>query len=204
LWDDDEGDAPAAAVPAAPTSDRPALFARDVMNLWTEKLRRIGQAASVLESIGLPARLVDALVGELIVAANRQGLGAEIAQGVRTMQAAHIRWEEAADRAVGIAATALNDFVGLLGFAGMDQGLRPKVRNRRPVFAGPPAFDGLPELEAQRRPLEAEYFIDWVTGLRQLALDNAGHDGGREIDAVHNAQLGRILDSIDLQSMRAA
>ncbi len=204
LWDDEEGDTPAAAAPAAPTTDRPALFARDVMNLWTEKLRRIGQAPSVLENIGLPARLVDALVGELIVAANRQGLGTDIAQGVRTMQAAHIRWEEAADRAVGIAATALNDFVGLLGFAGMDEGLRPKVRNRRPVFAGPPAFDGLPELEARRRPLEAEYFIDWVTGLRQLALDNAGHDGGREIDAVHNAQLGRILDTIDLASMKAA
>jgi hypothetical protein len=86
----------------------------------------------------------------------------------------------------------------------MDPADRPKVRNRRPVFAGPPPFDGLPVLEAQRKPLEAEYFVDWVTGLRQLALDNAGHDAGREIDAVQNAQLGRILDSIDLQSMRAA
>ncbi len=205
LWDEDDGEAAAPAAAAAPpTADRPALFARDVMNQWTEKLRRIGQAASVLEKLNLPARLVDALVGELIVAANRQDIGAQIAQGVRAMQAAHIRWEEAADRAVGIATTTLNDYVGLLGLAGMDPAERPKVRNRRPVFAGPPPFDGLPELKPGPYPMAAEYFMDWVTGLRQLALDNAGHDGGREIDAVQNAQLGRILDTIDPASMKAA
>jgi hypothetical protein len=72
------------------------------------------------------------------------------------------------------------------------------------VFAPPPAFTDLPVLEDKRLDLEATYFLDWATALHRLALDNVGFSGGREIDDVHNARLGRILTELATLSARAA
>lgn len=196
--------APAAAVPrAAPVQDRPAVFARELMNLWADKLRRAARNASRL---GLPPRLVEELVGELIVGANRLGLADRIADVVRRqIQAANVRWEDSADRAVSLAAPVLNDFSADLGMTGLPAGERPRrPKSQDPVFAPPPPFDDLPVLADKRLELEAAYFIDWATALHRLALDNVGFSGGREIDDVQNARLGRILAELAPLTARAA
>src|SRR3546814_9938764 len=119
--------------------DRPAVFARELMNLWADKLRRVAGNAG---RFGLAPRLVEDIAGELIVAANRLGLAERIAGAVRRqIQAANVRWEDSADRAVSLAAPVLNDFCADLGTtsrAVVDRPRRP--RSDDPVFAPPPAF----------------------------------------------------------------
>lgn len=193
----------AAAVKAAPVQDRPAVFARELMNLWADKLRRVARTAGRL---GLPPRLVEELCGELIVGANRLGLAERIADTVRRqIQAANVRWEDSADRAVSLAAPVLNDFTADLGTSALPPADRPRrPRSQDPVFAPPPAFTDLPVLDDKRLDLEATYFLDWATALHRLALDNVGFSGGREIDDVQNAMLGRILSELAPLMARAA
>lgn len=209
-WADDPwAEAPAAEpvakapVRAAPVQDRPAVFARELMNLWADKLRRTARNAG---RFGLPSRLVEEICAELIVGANRIGLAERVAAEIRRqIQAGNVRWEDSADRAVSLAAPVLNDFCAGLGLAGLPPSARPlRPRSQAPVFAAPPAFDDLPVLEDKRLDLEAIYFLDWATALHRLALDNVGFSGGREIDDVLNARLGRILSELAPLSARAA
>src|SRR5690606_31460528 len=99
-WAEEPAPASPAAVPApvraTPVQDRPAVFARELMNLWADKLRRVAGNAG---RFGLAPRLVEDIAGELIVAANRLGLAERIAEAVRRqIQAANVRWEDSADR----------------------------------------------------------------------------------------------------------
>jgi len=209
-WADDPwAEAPAAEpvakapLRAAPVQDRPAVFARELMNLWADKLRRTARNAG---RFGLPSRLVEEICAELIVGANRIGLAERVATEIRRqIQAGNVRWEDSADRAVSLAAPVLNDFCADLGLAGLPPAARPlRPRSQVAVFAPPPAFDDLPVLEDKRLDLEAIYFLDWATALHRLALDNVGFSGGREIDDVLNARLGRILSELAPLSARAA
>ncbi|WP_445682642.1 virulence factor SrfC family protein [Radicibacter daui] len=201
-WSDD----PWAEVPAVPAPapakprllvipDRPASFARDLMNLWADKLRRLPQAAA---GFGLPGRIIEELASELIVGANRLDLGTTIADIVRRqVQAANVRWDDVADRAANLAGTIINDFIADLGFALQPAAERPKrPRSDMPIFAPPPSFGELPELAEHRVRLEVDFFLDWATALHRLALDNVSFSGGREIDDVQNARLGRLLDEL--------
>src|SRR3546814_3305969 len=129
--------------------DRPAVFARELMNLWADKLRRVAGNAG---RFGLAPRLVEDIAGELIVAANRLGLAERIAGAVRRqIQAANVRWEDSADRAVSLAAPVLNDFCADLGTtsrAVVDRPRRP--RSDDPVFA-PRSEEHTSELQSLMR-----------------------------------------------------
>lgn len=202
----DKAPAPAASdkPKAAPLlQDRPANFAQDLMNLWADKLRRLPQSAT---SFGVQGRLIEDLASELIVGANRLKLGVEIADSVRRqIQAANVRWDDVADRAASLASGVINNFIGDLGFTALPAGERPKrPKSDIAIFSPPPSFTGLPDLSDHRLRLEADYFIDWATALHSLALDNVSFNGGREIDDVQNARLGRILDALSPLLARAA
>jgi hypothetical protein len=38
---------------------------------------------------------------------------------------------------------------------------------------------------------------DWLVGFAQMVLDNAGHDGGREIKPEQNADLGAMIAKLN-------
>jgi hypothetical protein len=42
----------------------------------------------------------------------------------------------------------------------------------------------------------ADYCKDWMRAFLQLAMDNVGYEGGREITAEQNEQLGAILRAV--------
>lgn len=209
--DDPWADDPWATDPVAPAagpavvkapSDRSEIFAERVMNAWTEALRNLSQDTGLLAHAGLSADTVDDLVQEVIVGANRLGIRAEIAEGVRAqVEAANTRWDDVADRAVGIALMRLNDYVAYLGYGATEEDRRPgfpeapKPRQRA-VFTLPPVPHGLPPLDGRRLPMERERFIDWGVSLRQLGIDNITFAGGREIDEQQNRALGDILATI--------
>ena len=105
---------------------------------------------------------------------------------------------------MSLAVPVLNDFCADLGTTAVAAADRPRrPRSEEPVFAPPPAFDDLPALQDKRLDLEAIHFLDWATALHRLALDNVGFSGGREIDDVQNARLGRILSALVPLTARA-
>jgi hypothetical protein len=171
----------------------------------------LSQNADAMQALGLEGRIIDDLVQELIVGAHRLMLTDVIARGVRAhVQSANVRWDDVADRAGCIAATAINDYVSYLGYGDLPESKRPGFPEppkepTRAIFAAPPKVDGAPALGASRLPLEQIYFLDWGVALRQLGLDNTSFAGGREIDEAQNRRLGEILETIAIAPLvRAA
>ncbi|MBX3604749.1 MAG: hypothetical protein KF788_05745 [Piscinibacter sp.] len=208
-WDDPwadtstEASAQAVAPPPVPRRqrDRSDHFATHVLNLWTERVRGLASEPPVLSAMGMDAPLVIALADELVIGAHRNLLIEKIADRIRTqVAAANVRWDEVADRAAGIAAMMINDYVTYLGFGELPMLERPAVpeppkQRLRGVFPAPPLppRGTLPALGETRAPLEREYFMDWGVALRQLGLDNISFAGGREIEEEDNRALGDIL-----------
>lgn len=207
-WGDpasEPGQAGAATAPAI--RDRSAAFAVEAMNVWTERVRGLAFDDEAIQALGLKldasqtaSRLLDDLGNELIVGAGRNDLQDRIAHEVRTrIVSAQVRFEDVADRAAGIAAIRINDYVAFLGFdsssladrPGFPEPPRPRQSS---VFQGHASFDALvPTLGASRLGLESEFFRDWGVALRQAGLDNVNFSGGREITDAQNRRLGEIL-----------
>lgn len=204
-WADTSTEASAQAVAAPPPPrrqrDRSDHFATHVLNLWTERVRGLASDAQALTAMGLDAPLVIALADELVIGAHRNLLIERIAERIRTqVAAANVRWDEVADRAAGIAAMIINDYVSHLGFGELPALERPAVPEPpkprlRGVFPAPPLppRGSIPALGPTRAPLERDYFLDWGVALRQLGLDNISFAGGREIEEEDNRALGDIL-----------
>ena len=71
----------------------------------------------------------------------------------------------------------------------------PNAPNRR-VFESPPVPVGAPALSEEPSPIYADYCKDWMRAFLQLAMDNVGYEGGREITAEQNERLGAILRAV--------
>jgi hypothetical protein len=208
-WDDpwgsgDSDPKAAAALSPAPgrQRDRADQFATQVLNLWTERVRGLAADTQALTALGMDAQLVIALADELVIGAHRQQLIERIAERIRSkIAAANVRWDEVADRAAGLAAMLVNDYVYYLGFGDLMVSDRPAVpepprQRERSVFTPPPLppLGSIPTLGEARAPLERLYFLDWGVALRQLGLANMSFSGGREIGEEDNRALGAILE----------
>jgi hypothetical protein len=208
-WDDPWADtstqptdkALAAPPPKRRQRDRPDLFAMQVLNLWTERVRGMANEPHTLNALAMDAPLIIALVNEIVIGAHRNQLIERIAERIRTqVAAANVRWDEVADRGAGIASMLINDYVSHLGFGDLAPADRPAMPEPpkprlRGVFAPPPLppRGTIPTLGESRAPLEREYFLDWGVALKQLGLDNISFSGGREIEEEDNRALGEIL-----------
>jgi hypothetical protein len=185
--------------------DRCDLFATQVLNLWTERVRGLATDAQALANMRLDAQLVGDVGNEIIIAAHRMNVIESIAERVRNqLVAANVRWDEVADRGAGIAAALVNDFVSYLGYGARPETQRPAVPEPpkprvRGVFALPalPSREAPPTLGDRRAQLERDYFLDWGVALKQVGLDNVSFSGGREIEQEDNRALGAILDRIE-------
>jgi hypothetical protein len=93
----------------------------------------------------------------------------------------------------------LNGYVSAMGFdrLPLDQrpGLPPNAPVRR-VFEGPTMVNGTPRLSEDPQPIYADYCKDWMRAFLQLAMDNVGYEGGREITPEQNDRLGAILRAV--------
>lgn len=190
-----------AAPPAGVIEDRAERFAREASEYWLENMRRVGADEKALSHYGVDRQHLGWLIDELIVGAHRLKLIDQLSHEVRALEnAANAKWEEIAERQVRTASSALNGYVSALGFdkLPLDQrpGLPPNAPQRR-VFEQPTIMiDGIPQLSENPAPIYADYCKDWMRAFLQLAMDNVGYEGGREITPEQNDRLGAILRTV--------
>ncbi|SKA13381.1 hypothetical protein SAMN02745126_03756 [Enhydrobacter aerosaccus] len=197
VFGEDEG---TTAPPAGVLEDRADRFAREAAEYWLENMRRIGADDKALTHFGVDRQHLGWLIDELVVGAHRLKLIDQLSLDVRALEnAANAKWEDIAERQVRTAASALNSYVSALGFDRLPleerPGLPPNAPTRR-VFQNPPAPMGAPMLSEDPAPIYADYCKDWMRAFLQLAMDNVGYEGGREITAEQNERLGAILRAV--------
>src|SRR5229473_4208065 len=188
------------APPSGVLEDRAERFAREAAEYWLENMRRIGADEKALSHLGVDRQHLGWLIDELVVGAHRLKLIDQLSLDVRALEnAANSKWEEIAERQVRTAASALNGYVSAMGFdrLPLDQrpGLPPNAPMRR-VFEGPTMVNGAPKLSEDPQPIYADYCKDWMRAFLQLAMDNVGYEGGREITPEQNDRLGAILRAV--------
>lgn len=187
--------------PSGVIEDRAERFAREAAEYWLENMRRVGADEKALSHFGVDRQHLGWLIDELIVGAHRLKLIDQLSHEVRELEnAANAKWEEIAERQVRTASSALNGYVSALGFdkLPLDQrpGLPPNAPLRR-VFEQPTIMiDGIPQLSENPAPIYADYCKDWMRAFLQLAMDNVGYEGGREITPEQNDRLGAILRTV--------
>ena len=193
-------EAGATAAPSGVLEDRAERFAREAAEYWLENMSRIGADDKALSHFGVDRQHLGWLIDELVVGAHRQNLIDQLSVDVRALEnAANAKWEDIAERQVRTAASALNGYVSALGFDRLPleqrPGLPPNAPTRR-VFEGPAPINGAPTLGEEPGSIYADYCRDWMRAFLQLAMDNIGYEGGREITAEQNERLGLILRAV--------
>jgi len=188
------------APPAGVLEDRAERFAHEAAEYWLENMRRIGADDKALSHFGVDRQHLGWLIDELVVGAHRLKLIDQLSLDVRTLEnAANAKWEDIAERQVRTAASALNGYVSALGFDRLPVEQRPGLPPNSPVrrvFQSPPAPVDGPVLSEDPGAIYADYCKDWMRAFLQLAMDNVGYEGGREITAEQNERLGAILRAV--------
>lgn len=188
------------APPSGVLEDRAERFAREAADYWLENMRRVGADEKALVHFGVDRQHLGWLIDELVVGAHRLKVIDQLSHEVRELEnAANAKWEEIAERQVRSASSTLNGYVSALGFdrLPLDQrpGLPPNAPTRR-VFEPPAVIRGQPMLSEDPAPIYADYCRDWMRAFLQLAMDNVGYEGGREITPEQNDRLGAILRAV--------
>ena len=199
VFGDDAGRS--APPPSGVLEDRAERFAREAAEYWLENMRRVGADEKALSHFGVDRQHLGWLIDELVVGAHRLKVIDQLSGDVRALEnAANAKWEEIAERQVRTAASALNGYISALGFDRLPleqrPGLPPNAPTRR-VFEHPAmTIDGIPRLSEDPQPIYADYCKDWMRAFLQLAMDNVGYEGGREITPEQNDRLGAILRAV--------
>ncbi|MCA6999743.1 putative virulence factor [Dickeya solani] len=178
------------------------VFARRAIQFWINYLRTLPENRELIEQLAVPQQIMAFLIDELITAGQRMRLEDQlVSQLVNTAQAG-VRREKMADRQVTRVLRLLGDFTTWLGFLSLPEGKRPPSRANPgyAIFARPerqPLSWGNDErlfrLPAQPVSYTAFFIYDWLVGLREVIVENAGHSAGREISASQNERLGDII-----------
>ena len=188
------------APPSGVLEDRAERFAREAADYWLENMRRIGADEKALSHFGVDRQHLGWLIDELVVGAHRLKVIDQLSHEVRELEnAANAKWEEIAERQVRTASSTLNGYVSALGFDHLPVDQRPGLPPNSPVrrvFEPPPVINGVPMLSEDPAPIYADYCKDWMRAFLQLAMDNVGYEGGREITPEQNERLGAILRAV--------
>ncbi|MCB2187643.1 MAG: putative virulence factor [Deltaproteobacteria bacterium] len=191
---------PAPGVPAQPAyRDETARFCKVIGQFWVARLFALA-GDQALQSYFSPSQPweANALVHELIQAAERLGVWAQMeedlrqAAGYRNLSRDKLIWKQASR-----AAHALNDFVAWLGLdpraASREARTVPVGDNRLVVFEPPPELIGLPELSETQSPFEEPYILGWMAAFFHLMMKNVDFDSDTAVDLGQNQRLGDLL-----------
>jgi hypothetical protein len=193
-----------------PKADRSGAFARRAVQAWVSKVRALVVDADVPIPASLDGDALNFLVEQLIGGVHRLSVSAKIANDLRALTSVtRADWDTMAGLGASIAANAINRVVCTLGYGDRPEADRPPVpplprTTVRRAFKPPEAFQVLPELRGQPRPIVTEFLQDWMSSFVQLSLDNIGYAHDRDITAGQNAALGRILEQARIEARLTA
>jgi len=199
------GDKPVSSVKAKVSASKPASgdsrFAQAVVREWIEHLRDIPSQSGLLTYFGLSKEAMEILCDELITAATRMDLQKQLLQVVSGHEQVGTKRERLVDRQVMAARTLLSDFIAWLGYINIALAERSESRiNTGHKLFEPPARipkGKLPVIGNEAFDHTRVFMGDWLVGFAQMVLDNAGHDGGREIKPEQNADLGTLISKLN-------
>jgi len=179
-----------------------ARFAQAVLREWINHMRNIPEDQRLMAFFGFPKPAVEALVDELVTAANRMNLQTRLLNAIATTEQVSTKREQLVDRQVLAARTVLADFIAWLGFIEQPLSERPdSAANKGAKLFEPPAsipLGRLPELPPQPINHTGIYLFDWLVAFSKIALGNAGHSAGREVTPEQNAALGGIIATFNV------
>jgi hypothetical protein len=150
-----------------------------------------------LTYFGLQKAVAEMLCDEVLTAGARVDLQEQLFKVVSRTEQVGTKRDKLVDRQVLAAKTVLADFIAWLGFMEKPVESRPESRvNKGQKLFAPPTRIGqgqLPAIGNEAIDHTRIYMGDWLVGLAQLIVENAGHDGGREIKPEQNAELGAMI-----------
>ncbi|QYM90958.1 putative virulence factor [Dickeya zeae] len=182
-----------------------AEFARNLYRYWINHLRNLPENVAIIELLGINRPTIEMLVEELITASIRLKLEDELQIMLVDSGQLGINRESKADRQVSRALNVLGDFVAWLGFQQISESLRPdsRVNKGNKIFAKPEkqvanfgASRRLTKLSVTPVNNTAYYIYDWLIGLNEMIIQNAGYAAGRDIKPKQRERLGTILSQI--------
>ncbi|MBD8213033.1 virulence factor SrfC family protein [Erwinia persicina] len=190
---------------SVPVVDQEAEFAQSVYRHWVNQLRLLPDNAPLLELLGVSKPTLEMLTEELITASVRQELEGALVRVLADSDAQGLPAEQIADRQVSRALSVLGDFVAWLGFQQLPEAQRPDSRINRgqKIFAKPEAQtvnlgpgQRLTRLALKPNNHAAFYIYDWLVGLNEMIVQNAGYAASREISQEQREKLAQILKLI--------
>ncbi len=192
----DSATTPESTKKVAPTGSD-ARFAKLVLSAWFEHLRSVPSDERLLTYFGLQKAVAEMLCDEVLTAGARVDLQDQLFKVVSRTEQVGTKRDKLVDRQVLAAKTVLADFIAWLGYMEKPVESRPESRvNKGQKLFAPPTRIGqgqLPAIGNEAIDHTRIYMGDWLVGLAQLVVENAGHDGGREIKPEQNAELGAML-----------
>ncbi|TYL44484.1 putative virulence factor [Dickeya sp. ws52] len=182
-----------------------AEFARNLYRYWVNHLRNLPENIAIIELLGINRPTIEMLVEELITASVRLKIDDELQTMLVDSGQLGINRESKADRQVSRALNVLGDFVAWLGFQQVPEAQRPdsRVNKGNKIFAKPEkqvanfgSSRRLTKLSATPVNNTAYYIYDWLIGLNEMIIQNAGYAAGRDIKPKQRERLGTILNVI--------
>ncbi|OSN10224.1 virulence factor [Lonsdalea iberica] len=179
-----------------------AEFARSVYRYWITHLRNLPENDAIIELLGVARPTIEMLVEELITAGIRLKIEEELLTVLVNAEQLDLNRENKTDRQVSRALTVLGDFVAWLGFQRVKEAERPesRVNKGQKIFARPEKQAGsfgaaqrLTRLSATPTNSTAYYIYDWLIGLNETIIRNAGYAAGRDIKPKQRERLGHVL-----------
>ena len=187
-------------------ADDGTAFARQVQRYWVNHLRSLPENEPLIALIGVAKPTVELLMEELITASFRLEMGDALIRTLGGALPAGTReHEHHADRQVSRALTVLGDFVAWLGFEKLSEAQRPESRINKgsKIFAKPQksvaswkSTQRLTKLSAAPANATAFYIYDWLVGLQESIMRNAGYAAGGEIPLSQREGLERLLKAL--------
>ncbi|WP_158781483.1 virulence factor SrfC family protein [Pantoea sp. BAV 3049] len=182
-----------------------AEFAQQVYRHWINVLRQLPDQGALLELLGVSKPTLEMLTEELVTASIRLDTEAALVKMLTDNEAPGAPAEMIADRQVSRALSVLGDFVAWLGFQHVPEAQRPesKINRGQRIFAKPETQTAslgpgqrLTRLALKPNNHAAYYIYDWLVGLNEMIMQNAGYSAAREIDSEHRNQLAAILKQV--------
>ncbi len=187
--------------------DDGTAFARQVQRYWINHLRSLPENEPLIALLGVAKPTVELLMEELITASFRLNMGEALVRSLGgTLPAGAREHEHHADRQVSRALTVLGDFVAWLGFEKQVEAERPESRINKgnKIFAKPQksvaswkSSRRLTKLSATPTNTTAFYIYDWLVGLQESIMRNAGYAAGGEIPGKERETLMHLLKALN-------